>query len=498
MLKKYFLTAGMVLAFCCNLITSGCNDDDPDNQTTTTTTQQQPPPPPPPTTTTTITDSTSTPTTTTMPNASSASSSISGTLSTTSTEPAATTTSTTEGNIALDKPLPEPANAKQELAFGINTFGMEIYKLIAQANTTSKNLVMSPYSISNCLAMIYAGAKNNTEQQMAGTLHYTLSQQELHETFGNLGADLVTGNNADNSSMYVLKLKIENSGWFQKNYSFLTSYTDILASQHKAELTYVDFINDTENTRQTINQWASDKTQGKIPELIPAGAIHELTRLVVVTAIYFKGTWCTPFYASMTTSRPFHLLDGTDKNVPTMQQQGTFEYADTSMLKAVKMYYFGTLAMVIVAPDSGKFNEVTRQITAGGLYSIMHDMKSTLLKLKMPKFHARTNRKINDDLKTLNMTDVFSCDLADLSGIDANKNPEKLYLDFVIHEAVIDVDEKGTEAAAATAAGVAGTGMNPNEPIDCTIDRPFLFAIYDTNTDAVLFLGSVLDPSEKE
>lgn len=450
MIKRYFLTTGIILAFCCSIMTSGCNDDDKDNATTTTT----------------VTVS--------------------------------TTTSLTSGGIGLDKPFPEPADAQQELAFGINTFGMEMYKLIAQANTSGKNLVMSPYSISNCLAMIYAGAKNNTEQQMAGTLHYTLSQEQLHETFGSMRADMVSENNADNSSMYVLKLNIENSGWFQKNYSFLTAYTDILTAKHKAELQYVDFMNNAEGTRQTINQWASDKTQGKIPELIPYGVIHQLTRLVVVNAIYFKGTWVEPFQEAATTSRAFHLLDGTDKDVPTMQQQGTFEYVNTSVLQAVKLRYFGTLAMVIVAPVKGEFNTVMQQITGGGLYSIIHGMNSTLLNLKLPKFHARTNRTVNDDLKMLGMTDVFSGERADLSGIDANKNPEKLYLDFVIHEAVIDVDEKGTEAAAATAAGVAGTGMNPSEPIDFTIDRPFLFAIYDTNTDAVLFMGCVLDPSQTE
>jgi len=420
------------------------------------------------------------------------------TTTTATTSIAATTTSTVTG-INLDAPLPQPQSSQEALAFDINTFGMQEYKLLSQDNALV-NFSFSPYSISNCLAMIYTGAKNSTALQMADVLDYTLPQEELPQVFGGLAAEMVLKNNADNATDYNLMLKIANSGWLQKDYVFLPSYTEILQSGFNASVSPTDFKKDPEGARQTINQWASDNTAGKIPELIPKPAINDAIRLVVVNTVYFKGSWSLPFIESSTQDNPFYLIDGTSKTVPVMNNTGTYKYARGDYFQAVALAYHqpSTLGMVIVLPDLGKFAQVEEKITAGGLYAILHNMQPNSVKLGMPKFKTKTHRSMKADLEALGMTDVFHFGVADLSGIDGNGNlPEKLYLVFVEHEAVIDVNEKGTEAAAATAAGGGGGGGPGPEPIEFTADRPFIFAIYDRATETVLFLGRILDPSQQ-
>jgi len=281
----------------------------------------------------------------------------------------------------------------------------------------------------------------------------------------------------------------------------LSSYTDVIAADHRADVRTVDFASDPEGAEDTINQWASDQTNGKIPRLLQNN-VTAATCLVAVNTVYFKGSWAEPFDASLTKILPFYRLDGTSAAVPMMYKPEEYYrclMADTFKAVLLPYCYGSTLGLLIIEPAEGSFSEIEKTVTAGGMYALARDMSSVKLNLTMPKFKTRTRRLINDDLIFLGMTDVFLAEKADLSGMDGGGKPYNLYLQFVVHEAVIDVDEKGTEAAAATAAGVDATGMPlPEQPVDFTLDRPFIFAVYDTATDAVLFLGRVLDPSQGE
>ena len=398
----------------------------------------------------------------------------------------------------LDDLFPAPQSDTDTLAFGLNTFGFDLYKQLQDTNFKNNNFVVSPHSISNCLAMVYTGARNTTAQQMSKVLDYTLTQAELPAAFGDLNSGLVSGNNIASTQDYDLALKIANSGWFQKNYSFLPAYIDTLTTGYGANVSTVDFINNFEGSRVLINQWAAAATGGEIPELIPEGVIDKFTRLVVVNAIYFKGTWEYPFDKNLTQDSPFYLLDGSTTDVPMMSGGGMLQYLEESAYQAVMLPYTqqGSLAMAIILPGKGLFKQVEQEITGGGLYSIIHHMKACQVSVKLPKFYTRNNLNLIDAFKAMGMTDVFSPETADLSGIDGG-NAQPLYVSFIIHEAIIDVDEHGTEAAAGTAAGISTTVV-PAEQVKFVADHPFIYAIFDRNTDAVLFLGRVLKPELKQ
>ncbi len=207
----------------------------------------------------------------------------------------------------LDDPFPSPQSDTEKLGFGIGTFGFDLYRQLQDADSNDSNFIVSPYSISNCLAMVYAGARNATAQQMATVLHYTLAQDELPAAFGDLTSGLVAKNNIVSMPDDILTLKIANSGWLQKDFSFLPAYLDALTTGYDAEVSPVDFINNSEESRVLINQWADNATEGKIPELIPEGLINSSTTLVVVNTIYLKATWKYPFEKEFTQDSPFYL-----------------------------------------------------------------------------------------------------------------------------------------------------------------------------------------------
>jgi len=397
----------------------------------------------------------------------------------------------------LDDSFPAPQSDTEELGFGIDMFGFNLYRQLKDADFKGGNFVVSPYSISNCLGMVYAGARNATAQQMATVLHYTLAQDELPSAFGDLTSGLVAKNNIVSTPDDMLTLKIANSGWLQKDFSFLPAYLDTLTTGYAAETSTVDFKNQTEESRALINQWADNATEGKIPELIPDNVIDPTTRLVVVNTMYFKATWQYPFIQELTQDRPFYLLDGSTTSVPIMGgAERRLQYLEEKDYQAVVLPFTdtGTLAMAIILPRKGLYEKVEQKITGGGLYSVVHHMSPSLVRVRLPKFYTRNSLNLVDTFKAMGMTDVFLADTADLSGIS---DQPLLSLGFIIHEVVIDVDEKGTEAAAVTAAGVGQTA-GPTEPVEFIANRPFFYAIFDTETDAVLFLGRVLKPELKQ
>ena len=367
-------------------------------------------------------------------------------------------------------------------------FAFNLYKLVSQEEG---NLFYSPYSISAALAMTYAGARGDTEKQMADTLQFHLSQNQLHPAFNSLDQELASrGEGAKGKDGEGFRLNIVNAIWGQKDYSFLVSFLDTLAENYGAGLRILDFVNRTEPSRITINDWVSDETEGRIKDLIPQGAINAMTRLVLTNAIYFNAAWQYPFKEDATFPGVFHLLNGGEVTVPMMQQQESFAYAKGDNYQALELPYDGReLSMVILLPNSGQFEAFEKAINYQQVKDIIADLETREIRLKMPKFEFDSSFGLKKILTEMGMPVAFSTD-ADFSGMTGNKD---LFISDVIHKAFVSVDEAGTEAAAATAVIMELTAM-PEEPIEVTLDRPFIFLIRDMETGAILFIGRVMNP----
>jgi serpin B len=368
-------------------------------------------------------------------------------------------------------------------------FAFDLYQaLIHQGG----NIFYSPYSISLALAMTYAGARGETEQQMANTLHFALQQYRLHPAFNSLDLALASrGEGAKGKDDKGFRLHIVNAIWGQKDYKFLPEFLDVLAENYGAGLRLLDFVREADQSRITINNWVSDQTEGKIKDLIPQGVIDALTRLVLTNAIYFNAAWLNPFDKELTSNGTFHLLDSGDVTVPMMRQTHSFSYATGDGYQAVELPYDGNqLSMVILLPDSGKFESLQNSLNAALVNHIVSDLQSRQVDLTIPKFQFESEFSLADTLAAMGMPAAFSGD-ADFSGMTGNR---ELTISDILHKAFVSVDEAGTEAAAATAVVVGLTAI-PEQPVQVTVDRPFVFLIRDIQTGAILFVGQVVNPS---
>lgn len=376
------------------------------------------------------------------------------------------------------------------LVAGNSQFALDLYQIFREEDG---NLFYSPYSISIALAMTYAGALGNTQEQMASVLRFTLPQDRLHPAFNALDLELASrGEGAQETDGEGFKLNIVNGIWGQVGYSFLPEFLDLLAENYGAGLWLLDFLNDPEGARLVINDWVSDQTEEKIKDLLPEGAVSNVTRFVLTNAIYFNAAWDFPFQESNTRDGPFQPLEGQEVTVPMMSQTEYFGYAAGDGYRAVELPYEGReLSMVIVLPEEGRFQAFEEGLDALSVDSILSALTPEYLELTMPKFEYESGLSLKKTLVQLGMTDPF-LDTADFSGMDGTRT---LYLGDIAHQAFVSVNEAGTEAAAAT--GVVGTTTDsvPPPPIPFTIDRPFLFIIRDIETGTILFLGRVTNPS---
>ena len=367
-------------------------------------------------------------------------------------------------------------------------FAFDLYQALIQQDG---NLFYSPYSISLALAMTYAGARGETEQQMADTLHFALQQDRLHPAFNSLDLALASrGEGAKGKDDKGFRLHIVNAIWGQKDYKFLPEFLDVLAENYGAGLRLLDFVREPDQSRITINNWVSDQTEGKIEDLIPQGVIDALTRLVLTNAIYFNAAWLNPFDKELTSNGTFHLLDGGDVTVPMMRQTHSFGYTTGDGYQAVELPYDGNqLSMIILLPDSGKIESFQNSLNASLVNHIVSDLQSQEVDLTMPKFQFESEFSLADTLAAMGMPVAFS-DEADFSGMTGNR---ELTITDVVHKAFVSVDEAGTEAAAATAV-VVGLTSAPEQPVQVTVDRPFMFLIRDIETGTILFVGQVVNP----
>lgn len=383
------------------------------------------------------------------------------------------------------KPAPSPVSVQvsaamvEELAAGNGVFAYDLYRSL---RGREGNLFYSPYSISSALAMVYAGARGDTAQQMAAALHYGLPQDQLHAAFQALSQEL--------DSDQDFQLSIANSLWGQEGYPFLPAFLDLIAQNYAAALEQVDFVDEAsrEQARQRINDWVLEQTQGKIEELLGRGALTQDTRLVLVNAIYFLAEWETPFLDG-TNEGNFTLLDGRQVVVPMMSRRTETPYAEAEGVQAVEIpYKGGRMSMLVLLPAEGEFESFEASLDAERVRAILESMQSNDLQLSMPKFSFSAEFSLGGTLAGMGMADAFDAGRADLSGIDGTQS---LYITDVVHKAFVAVDEMGTEAAAATGVVVGITSM----PQTLQVDRPFIFVIRDAETGSVLFIGRVLDPT---
>ena len=377
------------------------------------------------------------------------------------------------------------------LVGGNAVFALDLYHRLAEERG-GENLFYSPYSVSLALAMTYAGARGQTEQQMADTLHYTLPQDRLHPAFNALDRALASrGKGAGGRDGEGFRLNVVNAIWGQEGYTFLDAFLDTLARNYGAGLRLLNFVEASEDARVTINEWVSGKTEGRIEELIPEGLLGPLTRLVLTNAITFNAAWAEPFQEEQTSDGPFDLLDGGEVTVPMMRQTASFGYGAGPGYQAVELPYDGReLSMVILLPQIGGFETLEASLDAEHVTSIIEGLERQEVALSMPRFEFDSSFSLNEALRAMGMEGAFS-DAADFSGMTGNT---ELFISSVIHQTFVSVDEEGTEAAAATAVEMRLKAM-PLEPIEVTVNRPFIFTIRDIQTGAILFVGRVVDPS---
>lgn len=377
-----------------------------------------------------------------------------------------------------------------DLVRGNNAFAFGLYQKLREEE--SGNLFYSPYSISLALAMTHAGARGETERQISNTLHFTLSQDKLHPAFNALDLQLASrGEGSSGQDGKGFRLNIANAIWGQQGYDFLQDFLDKLAENYGAGMKIANFIEASENSRVAINDWVAQQTEDKIKDLIPSGAIDNLTRLVLTNAIYFNAAWLYTFDEKATAEGDFHLLTGNSIKVPMMRQAESFGYAKDTGYQAVELLYDGSeMSMIILLPDKGNFDLFENTLNAELANQISEDLSREHVELTMPSFEFEAQFELGATLQKMGMSDAFNQQLADFSGMDGRKD---LSISDAFHKAFVLVNENGTEAAAATAV-VVGVKSIPPPPIEVAVDRPFIFLIRDIATNTTLFVGRVMDP----
>lgn len=373
----------------------------------------------------------------------------------------------------------------QTVAEGNTAFALELYQELCRADG---NLFLSPYSISTALAMTYGGARGDTAQQMGSTLHFPIDQKKLHRAFAQLRSHL-----NDVQKKEKIQLHTANSLWPHKDYPFLKKYLTLVKKYYGASVTPVDYKTANEAARTRINEWVEEKTEEKITDLIQPGVLTPLTRLVLVNAIYFKGNWAQQFQKSLTQEAPFYLIPEKTVQAPFMTQEHTLRYGEDERLQILELPYEGDdLAMLILLPRSVEgLAELEKSLTLENLNQWITHLREQKVEVFVPKFKLTSSFGLKETLVAMGMRDAFDQTKANFSGMDGTT---LLYISAAIHQALVEVNEEGTEAAAATGI-VMGFKAVPAPPSTFRADHPFIFLIRDNKTGSILFMGRVADPT---
>jgi serine protease inhibitor len=365
-----------------------------------------------------------------------------------------------------------------------NAFATDLYARLSSEKTG--NLFFSPYSVSLALAMTYAGAEGETQTEMAKVLHFA-PEMNVAQSFGALRTRLDSG---DKNAGF--QLRVANRLWGQQGFRFLPAFVEVTRDNFGADVGQLDFRK-TENARKTINAWVEQQTDHKIQDLLAPGVIEAGTRLVLTNAIYFKSPWTHRFEKSATSDAPFHTSASDEISVPTMHQTHGLRYAADDDVQVLELPYArdGSLSMIILLPKQvDGLADLEKRLTAENLQTWTDELQPQRVAVWLPKFKMTSEFSLSDALKAMGMPLAFS-DQADFSGMSTQ---ERLFISAVIHKAFVDVDEEGTEAAAATAVAVmkSATARPAEDSIEFRADHPFVFLIRDQRTQSILFFGRVV------
>jgi serpin B len=367
-----------------------------------------------------------------------------------------------------------------------NGFALDMY---AKLSDGSGNVFFSPWSISAAFAMTYEGARGRTAEEMRQVLHFTADDLVRRSSFASLYNKL-------NPQGAKYQLSTANALWAQKDYPFLAEYQDTVLNYYAGRVTNLDFIKETEASRQIINTWVEEQTNNKIEDLLPPDSLNAMTRLVLTNAVYFKGDWVKGFKKSETKDQNFRTPTGAVK-VPMMSRtdkDSRFGYFENDDLQVLEMPYKGDkISMLVLLPKSDSLQGLETSLTAENLqlWSASARENNERVSVFFPRFKFETKYSLVPIFEEMGMPTPFSME-ADFSGMDGTK---LLYISVVFHQAYVDVDEKGTEAAAATAVVMTLNGI-PSGPLTFRADHPFIFIIQDRDTGSILFMGRVEDPSK--
>jgi serpin B len=392
--------------------------------------------------------------------------------------------STGMATVGAAKPMVDSMSDTAAVVKGNNQCALDLYK---QLSKQSGNLFLSPFSISTALAMAYGGAKDETAEEMAAALQFPFAGPRLHLAFADLTKQILGTKSQD------YQLHLANGMWTARGHPFRGEFKSLVQTSYGGELRELDFTT-AERARGIINQWVEKQTQAKIRGLIPPGAITALTRLILANATYFRGEWIDPFEEGATKDAPFKVTPNQEITVPMMFQMEHFQYLETPSFQALRLGYKGSdLSMLVFLPRQvDGLAELEKSLTVDELESWTQTLEWREVKVHLPKFRVESAFTLNDVLTQMGMERAFDAASADFSGMTGARD---LFISLVIHNAFVSVDEKGTEAAAATAVGLAKAEPPGEEPPTIfRADHPFLFVICDQRSGSILFLGRVTNP----
>jgi serine protease inhibitor len=396
------------------------------------------------------------------------------------------TNSSANSNTAMENEPQQstPAQVSPELASASARFGFKLYSQVLKQDAGA-NLFISPASVGLCLAMAYNGAQGDTRQAMARALEVQgMSLEELNRAYSQLKAALA-------SADPKVQLEVANSLWGRQGVSFRQDFIQRNKQFFGAEVTALNFGDPGAPAK--INSWVSDKTHGKITEIVDS--ISPDSILFLINAIYFKGQWSKQFDPAKTKEESFNTAGGAAKRLPMMTQSGKYQYLESPEFQAVSLPYGGgRVSMYVFLPAEGKtLNNLHRELTAANWEKWMGEFAENEGSISLPRFKLEYEITLNDALKALGMGPAFEAGQADFSGMV--EGGTRVYISKVKHKTFAEVNEEGTEAAAVTSTEMRATSaMRPRQPFRMVVDRPFFFAIRDNDTGAVLFMGSILNP----
>ncbi|MBU4023372.1 serpin family protein [Patescibacteria group bacterium] len=392
----------------------------------------------------------------------------------------------------IDNPiLPPKPGSFDNVAEANNQFAMDYYSYLK--DSTSGNIFFSPFSISTALAMTYEGARGQTAEEMESVFYFPKDNDVRKQEY-------LAVMNEINKEDKEYELHTANALWAQEDYSFLQEYFDLVEEYYGGKVTNMDFKKNALESCSIINNWVEEKTNGKIKDLIPPEAINELTRLVLTNAVYFKGEWVRQFNEDDTREENFRISDNEFIMTPMMRrtdEEAEFNYAENNELQILEMAYSGEeISMLILLPKDDDLERLENSLSAKSLLEWKKGLKEQRVEVYIPKFKFETKYFMANDLKEMGMPIAFSGS-ADFSGMTGDKD---LLISQVIHQAFVEVNEEGTEAAAATAvvmelSSAGGIDLKPKIPI-FRANHPFIFLIQHNETGNILFMGRVINPNE--